>query len=99
MPRQHEYAVRIQDSDMPPDNDIAELFGIFFNHCHPYIPVVNKAAFYRQWNQSREQISPLLLEAIFGCAGRLTVHPARGLKWIAMATSACRVRLIILYRR
>ncbi|KAH0608934.1 uncharacterized protein H6S33_001162 [Morchella sextelata] len=86
MPGQHEFAVKIRPEDMPTDEEAMEMFGIFFNHIHPYIPIVNKAAFYRQWSASRDSISPLLLETIFACAGRLTTDPAKGLKWISMAT-------------
>lgn len=87
MPGQHEFAVKIRPNDMPTNDEAAEMFSIFFNHIHPYIPIVNKAAFCRLWETQREQISPLLLETIFACAGRLTTQPQRGLKWIAMATS------------
>ena len=90
MPGQHEFAVKIRPNDMPSNDEAAEMFSIFFNHVHPYIPIVNKAAFCRLWETQREQISPLLLETIFACAGRLTTQPQRGLKWIAMATSPCR---------
>ena len=37
MPKQHEYAITLQDTDLPSDDDIQELFSIFFNHCHPYL--------------------------------------------------------------
>jgi hypothetical protein len=86
MSRQHEFAVRIPKEDMPTREEAAEMFSIFFNHIHPYIPIINKATFYRLWNASRDQISPLLLETIFACAGRLTTDPSKGLKWIAMAS-------------
>jgi hypothetical protein len=84
---QHEFAVKIRLEDMPSDEEAADLFSIFFNHVHPYIPIVNKAAFYRQWSTSKESISPLLLETIFACAGRLSNEPAKGLRWISMASS------------
>jgi hypothetical protein len=87
MPGQHEFAVKIRPNDMPTNEEAAEMFSIFFNHIHPYIPIVNKTAFCRLWDTQREQISPLLLETIFACAGRLTTQPQKGLKWIAMATS------------
>ncbi|PUU82536.1 hypothetical protein B9Z19DRAFT_1099110 [Tuber borchii] len=86
LPVQHDFAVRIHQEDMPTEDEAQEMFGIFFNHIHPYIPIVNKAAFYRQWNTSRDSISPLLLETIFACAGRLTTDPSKGLKWMGMAT-------------
>lgn len=86
-PGQGEFAVRIKPEDMPTDDEALELFSIYFEDIHPYIPIVNKAAFYRQWNTSRDSISPLLLETIFACAGRMSSDPSRGLKWIIMASS------------
>lgn len=72
---------------MPTNAEALELFEIFFNHVHPYIPIINKAAFYHLWETKRDQLSPFLLEAIFACAGRLSDQPSKGLKWISMATS------------
>jgi len=89
MPSQHEFAVKIRPEDMPSDEECQELFDIFFTHVHPYLPIVNKAAFFAQWEHSRQNISPLLLEAMFACAARLQAtneDPMRGMKWISMAT-------------
>lgn len=88
MAAHHEFAVKIRPADLPAEDEAREMFSLFFNHIHPYIPIVNKAAFYRQWHSSRDSISPLLLETVFACAGRLTTEPAKGLRWIAMASSA-----------
>lgn len=85
---QHEYAVKIRLEDFPSESDASEMLTIFFEHCHPYLPIVNKASFMQQWESSnREQISPLLLEAIFACGGRLMTDPSIGLRWIARASS------------
>ena len=62
-------------------------FDIFFNHVHPYVPVVHRADFYQKWHQDRYSISPLLLEAILACAGRSSDDPAGGAQWLAMANS------------
>lgn len=62
-------------------------FDLYFTHVHPYVPVLNKAQLYRQWNTNRESISPLLLEAIFAVAERLADEPAQGQQWIALASS------------
>lgn len=91
---QHEYAVKIRPEDFPSESDASEMLTIFFEHCHPYIPIVNKAIFLQQWrSNSREQISPLLIEAIFACAGRLMTDPSIGLRWIARASSKWSHRL------
>ncbi|KAF3919786.1 hypothetical protein ABW20_dc0108948 [Dactylellina cionopaga] len=82
----HDYAVRIPLEEMPSDDEAEVLFNIFFADVHPYLPVVNKNAFYRQWHGSRHSISPLLLEAILACAGRISNNPKVGLKWLNMAS-------------
>ncbi|KAK6336454.1 hypothetical protein TWF696_002007 [Orbilia brochopaga] len=82
----HDFAVQIPADEMPPDEEAEYLFEIFFREVHPYIPVVNKNAFYRQWTGSRHSISPLLLEAILACAGRISPEPKIGLKWLNMAS-------------
>ncbi|KAK6533042.1 hypothetical protein TWF281_007204 [Arthrobotrys megalospora] len=82
----HDYAVRIPLEEMPTDEEADVLFDIFFSDVHPYLPVVNKNAFYRQWHGSRHSISPLLLEAILACAGRISNNPKVGLKWLNMAS-------------
>ncbi|KAF3113990.1 hypothetical protein TWF569_010299 [Orbilia oligospora] len=82
----HDYAVRIPPEEMPSDEEALALFDIFFTDVHPYLPVVNKNAFYRQWHGTRHSISPLLLEAILACAGRISNNPKVGLKWLNMAS-------------
>ncbi|KAF8469706.1 hypothetical protein BDZ91DRAFT_63478 [Kalaharituber pfeilii] len=85
-PGSQEFAVRIRPEDMPSEEEALNLFDIYFRDVHPYLPIVNKAAFYRQWNTSRESISPLLLETMFATAGRISGIPSKGMKWISMAT-------------
>ncbi|EWC45147.1 hypothetical protein DRE_06035 [Drechslerella stenobrocha 248] len=82
----HDFAVRVPPEEMPLDEEAEALFDIFFTDVHPYLPVVNKNAFYRQWHGSRHSISPLLLEAIFACSGRISNDPKVGLKWLNMAS-------------
>jgi hypothetical protein len=72
---------------MPSDNDAMDYFEVFFNDVHPYAPVVIKAPFYQQWRSNRTSLSPLLLEAIFACAGRLSEDPAQGAQWLALGNS------------
>lgn len=79
--------VRIPQELMPNDLVAEEYFEIFFREIHPYIPVISKSYFYSQWNNNRGSISPLLLEAIFACAGRLSdSDPAQGASWLALAS-------------
>lgn len=62
-------------------------FDVFFADVHPYVPVINRSYFYQQWQTNRTQISPLLLEAVFACAGRMSDDPAQGAQWLALAAS------------
>ncbi|KAI0867589.1 fungal-specific transcription factor domain-containing protein [Hypoxylon argillaceum] len=78
--------IRIPPELMPPEETILHYFDLYFTHVHPYVPVLNKAQLYRQWNTNRESISPLLLEAIFAVAERLADEPAQGQQWIALAS-------------
>jgi hypothetical protein len=78
--------VRIPPELMPDDEQAMEYFEVFFNDLHPYVPVISKAYFYQQWHTNRRSISPLLLEAIFACAGRMSDDPAQGAQWLALAS-------------
>ncbi|KAI8624232.1 fungal-specific transcription factor domain-containing protein [Xylariaceae sp. FL1651] len=78
--------IRIPPELMPDDEVILHYFHLYFAHVHPYVPVLNKAQLYHQWNTNRESISPLLLEAIFAVAERLADEPAQGQQWIALAS-------------
>lgn len=72
---------------MPEENIVMHYFDLYFENVHPYVPVLNKTAFYTQWHHDRESISPLILEAIFAIAGRLADEPAQGHQWLALASS------------
>ncbi|KAI2626397.1 fungal-specific transcription factor domain-containing protein [Xylaria nigripes] len=78
--------IRIPPELMPDDETIMKYFDLYFSDVHPYVPVLNKAQLYRQWQTNRESISPLLLEAIFAVAERLTDEPTQGQQWIALAS-------------
>lgn len=79
--------IRIPAALIPCDDDAGLLFKIFFADVHPYVPVVSQDRFYQQWQFDRDSISPLLLEAMLACAGRLSDDPAQGAKWLALANS------------
>ena len=79
-------AVRIPPELMPDEQLAMEYFNIFFTSVHPYVPVISKSYFYDQWQHNRQLISPLLLEAIFACAGRTSSDPAQGAQWLALAS-------------
>ena len=79
-------AVRIPEELMPDTQQAMEYFDIFFTNIHPYVPVVSKSYFYHQWQNNPQSISPLLLEAIFACAGRTSSDPAQGSQWLALAS-------------
>lgn len=72
---------------MPDDGTAIHYFDLYFTHVHPYVPVLNRSMFYRQWATARESISPLILEALFAIGGRLADEPAQGQQWLALASS------------
>ncbi|KAL8753108.1 MAG: hypothetical protein Q9199_005279 [Rusavskia elegans] len=78
--------VRIPPELMPSEEQCLAWFEIFFAHIHPYVPVLSKSYFYQQWQTNRQSISPLILEAIFACAGRMSDDPAQGAQWLALAS-------------
>ncbi|KAK0630161.1 hypothetical protein B0T17DRAFT_489636 [Bombardia bombarda] len=78
--------IRIPPELMPDEETILHYFDLYFANAHPYVPVLDKAYFYQQWQQNRESVSPLVLEAIFAIAGRLADEPAQGQQWLALAT-------------
>ena len=79
--------IRIPPALMPADEDALELFEVFFQNVHPYVPVLNREQLYHQWHHDQEAISPLILEAIFACAGRIADEPSEGAQWLALANS------------
>lgn len=83
--------VRIPPELMPDEESALHYFDLFFSNIHPYVPVLDRSTFYRQWQTSRDSISPLVLEAIFALAGRIADEPGEGQQWLALATSAYRV--------
>jgi hypothetical protein len=85
--------IRIPPELMPSDDEVMNYFKIYFNDIHPYVPVVHRSHLYYQWQNERSSISPLLLEALFACAGRLSDDPAQGAQWLALANS----KLVTLY--
>jgi hypothetical protein len=72
---------------MPADEDVMAYFKIFFDDIHPYVPVIPRSHLYYQWQNDRSSISPLLLEALFACAGRLSDEASEGAQWLALANS------------
>ncbi|KAL9110051.1 MAG: hypothetical protein Q9227_005390 [Pyrenula ochraceoflavens] len=77
--------IRIPPALMPSDEDAANYFDVFFREIHPYVPVINRSHFYHQWNHDRESLSPLLLESLFACAGRLSGVSNENEHWLALA--------------
>lgn len=81
--------VRIPPELMPDEATCLHYFDMYFNNVHPYVPVLNKSLFYYQWNNNRESISPLILEAIFAIGGKMADDPSQGQQWLALAGSWC----------
>ncbi|KAF3764375.1 hypothetical protein M406DRAFT_107309 [Cryphonectria parasitica EP155] len=80
------HKVRIPPELMLDEETSLHYFDAFFTHVHPYIPVLDRTTFYRQWQTDRESISPLVLEAMFALAGRIMDEPGEGQQWLALAT-------------
>lgn len=78
--------VKIPAEMMPSDERVADYFGYFFDHVHPYIPVLSRAGLYHQWRTARDSISPLILEAIFACVTRFLGEPHESDRWLALAS-------------
>ncbi|EXJ78046.1 hypothetical protein A1O3_09206 [Capronia epimyces CBS 606.96] len=77
--------IRIPPALMPSQEDAMHAFKTFFHDVHPYVPVLNRRQFYDQWRNGTGSISPLVLEAVFANAGRLSDDPAQGAQWLALA--------------
>lgn len=80
------HRIRIPPELMPDDGNAIHYFDLYFTHVHPYVPVLNRSMFYRQWATARDSISPLILEALFAIGGRLADEPAQGQQWLALAS-------------
>lgn len=78
--------VRIPPEMMPSDERVMDYLGYYFEYIHPYVPVLNRAAFYEQWRSARHSISPLLLEGIFACVSRYLEPPDELKRWLALAS-------------
>jgi len=79
--------IRIPPALMPSQEDALRYFQTFFRDVHPYAPVLCRKQFYYQWHRDKTSISPLVLEAVFACAGRMSDDPAKGAQWLALANS------------
>lgn len=77
--------VRIPPEMMLSDDRVTDYLGYFFNYIHPYVPVLNRAAFYEQWRSARHSISPLILEGIFACVAQYLEEPIEVRRWLALA--------------
>lgn len=51
------------------------LIDIYFKYVHPYIPVINRREFLKQYRIDRDSPSILLRQAIYSAATRLSSHP------------------------
>ncbi|CAN8101417.1 unnamed protein product [Discula destructiva] len=80
------HKIRIPPELMPDEETTLHYFDVFFTHVHPYVPVLDRATFYHQWQTDRDSVSPLILEAIFALAGRIVDDPGEGQQWLALAT-------------
>lgn len=78
-------SIRIPPEMMPSEERATYFFNYYFDHIHPYCPVLHRATFLEQWRSNRHSMSPLLLEAIFACVARYLEQPVESRKWLALA--------------
>jgi len=79
--------IRVPPHLMPSDEEALQYFQVFFREVHPYAPIICRNYFYHQWHTNRASISPLLLEAIFACACRMSDELSHKGGWLEMANS------------
>ncbi|KAF9984279.1 hypothetical protein BGZ75_004133 [Mortierella antarctica] len=76
---QKEDAIARMESHMPlPPRDLADhLIDCYFTFIHPYMPVLHKPTFMRQYRNPDPQMRPpgVLLNAMFAIASRYSTHP------------------------
>lgn len=77
--------VRIPPAMMPPEEVVQKRLEYFFEHCHPYLPLMVPSEMYSQWADNKDSISPLVLEGIFACCGYCSGDHAEGDRWRALA--------------
>lgn len=77
--------VQIPPTLMPSDEEASQAFLHFFKHVNPYVPVLCRSFFYQAWHHNRAAMSPLLLEAVFACAGQVSGDPTSGSHWLSIA--------------
>ncbi|KHO00691.1 uncharacterized protein MAM_01469 [Metarhizium album ARSEF 1941] len=81
------HKLQIPPELMPQDSTVLRYFRLYFENVHPYVPVLDKVAFYRQWNTHRASISPMILEVIFAIGSRLDAESTRvSNQWLALAS-------------
>ncbi|KMP09822.1 hypothetical protein DIZ76_010486 [Coccidioides immitis] len=78
-------SIAIPPELMPCEEEANSYFELFFDKIHPYIPVIHRSDFYRQWRSDKTAISPLLLEAIFACAAMVSENHTKGVRWLNLA--------------
>lgn len=77
--------VRIPLEWMPDDALALQYFDYFFEHIHPYVPVINSTSFIRLWTSGKQCLSPIILEAVFACAAFAMKRTEDGNRWLALA--------------
>lgn len=82
-----DHTVRVPPEMMPTTDQGLRYFDYFFANIHPYVPVLNKAYFFRAWHYDPDSISPLLLEAVLACSSAMMDDRREACRWLALASS------------
>lgn len=64
---------------------LTSLVRLFFEHAHPFVPVLDKQDFLQRWDEDRESIPLPIRSAIFSLAEALNDVPDNALKWFHLA--------------
>lgn len=71
----HVYPISFEriENILPAEDLALNLLDIYFREIHAYVPILDKADFYRKWlSPERRKMSPFLLLAIFAAAARIS---------------------------
>ncbi|KAI9484563.1 fungal-specific transcription factor domain-containing protein [Zychaea mexicana] len=71
----HSIQQRVDPFEMPPDDLSKHLLELYFEYFYPFIPLLHKKSFIESLNSKDKPPSPLLLNAIYAVASRVSPDP------------------------
>lgn len=71
-----EICVRAQGAFLLPSTELQDhLIDLYFKYVHPFIPVINRNEFMKEYRENRDKPSLMVRQAIFCVSSRLSDHP------------------------